>query len=211
MVWPVAQHVICRAACQSSFGHVGYPRAYPFDTSARSSSTSASKNPLATISAFTASRPVAAASSDSLISPASSRSCSDLGWLWGWAGWGSACDRAEILRTFDKTVPFGGTFSVSTLLYISFGTKPRLPRDVFGWDNCTRENRDVRQAVQIPEGERHGRPLSRCRRYRLKRPSRDGGGDRVYVRARSHQPRRSFPCEMPSTSIQTTTTRSVRK
>ena len=38
-----------------------------------------------------------------------------------------------------KTVPFGGTFSLSTLLYISFGTKPRLPRDVFGWDNCTRK------------------------------------------------------------------------
>src|ERR1700737_696225 len=96
-----------------------------------------------------------------------------------------------------KTVPFGGTFSLSTLLYISFGTKARLPRDVFGWDNCTRENRNVRQAVQTPEGERHGRSLSRCRRDRLKRPSRDGGGDRVYVRATSRAVGSHAKCHQP--------------
>jgi hypothetical protein len=37
---------------------------------------------------------------------------------------------------------------------------------------------------KTPEGERHGRSLSRCRLYRRKRPSRNGANYRVYVKGR---------------------------
>jgi hypothetical protein len=71
--------------------------------------------------------------------------------------------------------------TLSSLLNISNGTKSRFPRDALDGNDCMRK-RDARQADQ--SGEHHGRSLSRCRRCRRKRPSRDGAGHRVYVKGR---------------------------
>ena len=62
------------------------------------------------------------------------------------------------------------------------GTNPQLPRDVLGWTNCAQGKRNVRETNQSPEGEHHGRSLSRYRRHWPKRLSRDGAGYRLYVR-----------------------------
>jgi hypothetical protein len=54
-------------------------------------------------------------------------------------------------------IPLGGVVrfrTLSTLLYISPGTKSRLPRDLFGQDDCMSES-DARQD-QVPVGERMG-------------------------------------------------------
>jgi hypothetical protein len=44
------------------------------------------------------------------------------------------------------------------------------------------ENCIARQTTQVPICERHGRPVSRHRRYRRGSPGRDGAGFGVYVR-----------------------------
>ena len=74
------------------------------------------------------------------------------------------------------------------------GTNPQLPRDVLGWTNCAQGKRNVRETNQSPEGEHHGRSLSRYRRRWPKRLGRDGAGYRLYVRPPQSAPRQPPLC-----------------